>query len=56
VTQAPEARPRAQVIDLMEALKASLEGCATAGAQTAARKPPRRAPTTSHRTKMRKAR
>jgi DNA end-binding protein Ku len=56
VTESPEARPRAQVIDLMEALKASLERRGTAGGKTAARNPPRRAPTTSHATRIRKAR
>jgi DNA end-binding protein Ku len=56
VTQAPEARPRAQVIDLMEALKASLERRTAAGGQTATRKPARRAPATSQVAKVLKAR
>jgi DNA end-binding protein Ku len=55
IAVAPTEQPRAQVIDLMEALKASLAaakpatapaeaGAAEAGAETEARKPARRAP------------
>ena len=42
VTYAPAEQPRAQVIDLMEALKASLEPPSAEGAKGAARKGPKR--------------
>jgi DNA end-binding protein Ku len=55
VTYAPADRPRAQVIDLMEALKASLEPQSTKGAKTAARKGPKRSGTSKDAAPRRKS-
>ena len=62
VTAPVEEAPKAQIVDLMEALKASLgvesageQGASGAGAKKAARKGPRRSPRTVRKSSRKKA-